>query len=72
VALSVVEEQAAEESSGLIEPLVALWALGSVVLATGVDASGERAVAVWQISPDGHPDWVVRGGRSRAWVADQR
>lgn len=48
-----VEEQA--------EPVVALWAPGSAVLAVGEDASGERAVAVWQVSPDGHPtgSWVV-------------
>lgn len=44
-----------EETPGRIEPAIALWAPGSAVLAVGEDTSGERAVAVWQISPDGHP-----------------
>ena len=59
--VSVVEEQTPETAPGLIEPVVALWAPGSAVLTAGADASGERAVAVWQISPDGHPtgSWVV-------------
>ena len=53
---SVVEEQAE-----LVEPVVALWAPGSAVLAAGEDAFGERAMAVWQVSPEGHPtgSWVV-------------
>ena len=50
-----------EEQTEPAEPAVALWAPGSAVLATGEDASGQRAVAVWHISPDGHPtgSWVV-------------
>jgi Family of unknown function (DUF6218) len=59
--VSVVEEHAVGDASGLVVPVVALWAPGSAVLATGLDASGEPAVAVWQVSPDGHPtgSWVV-------------
>jgi Family of unknown function (DUF6218) len=54
--VSVVEEQAEPA-----EPAVALWAPGSALLATGEDAAGQRAVAVWHISPDGQPtgSWVV-------------
>lgn len=54
--VSVVEEQTQP-----VEPVVALWAPGSAILAVGEDTSGERAVAVWQVSPDGHPtgSWVV-------------
>ncbi len=50
-----------EEQTEPVEPAAALWAPGSAVLATGEDASGQRAVAVWHISPDGHPtgSWVV-------------
>lgn len=53
---SVVDEQ-----TEAMEPVVSLWAPGSAVLAVGEDASGERAVAAWQVSPDGHPtgSWVV-------------
>jgi hypothetical protein len=50
-----------EEASGSTEPAVALWAPGSAVLATGEDESGQPAVAVWQVSPDGRVTgaWVV-------------
>jgi hypothetical protein len=52
---------AAEVEPGLAEPLVALWAPGSAVLAVGDDENDRHAVAVWQISPEGHPTgaWVV-------------
>ncbi|MGD9525308.1 DUF6218 family protein [Pseudonocardia sp.] len=50
-----------EEASGLAEPAAALWAPGSAVLAAGEDEFGQPAVAVWQVSPDGHLTgaWVV-------------
>jgi hypothetical protein len=50
-----------EEQHGLDEPLAALWAPGSAVLAVGQESTGQQAVAVWQISPEGHPtgSWVV-------------
>lgn len=43
------------------EPVAALWAPGSAVLALGEDADGAAALALWQISPDGHAtgSWVV-------------
>ena len=38
-----------------------MWAPGSAVLAAGEENTGRQAVAVWQISPEGHPtgSWVV-------------
>ena len=46
------------------EPIVALWAPGSAVLALGEDADGAAALALWQISPAGHAtgSWVVSQG----------
>ena len=57
--VSQVEE--ASEPGGLGESAVALWAPGSAVLAAGADASGEPALAVWHVSPDGELTgaWVV-------------
>lgn len=51
----------AEEQPQLDEPVVAVWAPGSAVLALGEGDTGEQAVAVWQVSPDGRPTgaWVV-------------
>jgi hypothetical protein len=50
-----------EDQLELDEPMPALWAPGSAVLAVGEDSIGLQAVAVWQISPEGHPtgSWVV-------------
>lgn len=46
------------------EPVAALWAPGSAVLALGEDVDGAAALALWQISPDGHAtgSWVVSQG----------
>jgi hypothetical protein len=54
--MAVIEDEAA-----LSEPAVALWAPGSVVLVADEDASGQAALAMWQVSPDAHPTgaWVV-------------
>ena len=51
----------AEEQPQLDEPVVAVWAPGSAVLALGEGDTGEQAVAVWQVSPDGPPTgaWVM-------------
>jgi hypothetical protein len=50
----------AEEQRGLDEPPTILWAPGSAVLAIGEGDTGEPAVAIWHISPD--------GGSTGAWV----
>src|SRR3954451_3540137 len=51
----------AEEQPQLDEPVVAVWAPGSAVLALGEGDTGEQGVAVWQVNPDGHPTgaWVI-------------
>jgi hypothetical protein len=58
----------AEDQAELVEPIAALWAPGSAVLSVGEDATGGRAVAMWQVSPDGRPtgSWVVWHTLSRA------
>jgi hypothetical protein len=50
-----------EEQPELDESLAALWAPGSAVLAVGEENTGQQSIAVWQISPEGHPtgSWVV-------------
>jgi hypothetical protein len=54
----------AEEPAQLDEPVVAVWAPGSAVLALGEGDTGEQAVAVCQVSRK-----VIQRGRGqcRAW-----
>jgi hypothetical protein len=59
--VSVVQDESVEDVVESTEPVVALWAPGSAVLTTGIDSFGQAGLAVWQVSPDGHPtgSWVV-------------
>ena len=59
--VAAVEDRPVEDVPGPVEPVVALWAPGTAVLTKGTDSSGQSALAVWQISPDGQPtgSWVL-------------